>query len=231
MLITNIGTLVTNDPELGTLRDAAILFHEGRVAWVGTKPPEGAGNEPDRRGRPRADPGLRRLPRPPRVRGRPRGGVRRAHGGPPVHRGRDQDDGPGHPGRQRRGAEGQPRPAGPRGPALRHDDRRDQVRLRAHRARRGALTASRRRPRAHVPRRPRRPARARRRTPTPTSSRARCSTPARRTRPGSTCSARKARSTASRPGPSCRRGSPRASRPACTPTSSSTARASSSRSS
>ena len=43
MLITNIGTLVTNDPELGTLRDAAILFHEGRVAWVGTKPPEGAG--------------------------------------------------------------------------------------------------------------------------------------------------------------------------------------------
>ena len=29
MLITNIGTLVTNDPELGTLRDAAILFEAG----------------------------------------------------------------------------------------------------------------------------------------------------------------------------------------------------------
>jgi imidazolonepropionase len=34
---------VTNDPELGTLRDAAILFEDGKVAWVGTKPPEGAG--------------------------------------------------------------------------------------------------------------------------------------------------------------------------------------------
>jgi imidazolonepropionase len=43
MLITNIGTLVTNDPELGTLTDAAIVFHEGRVAWVGTTPPEAAG--------------------------------------------------------------------------------------------------------------------------------------------------------------------------------------------
>ena len=108
MLITNIGTLVTNDPELGTLRDAAILFEAGKVAWVGTKIPEGAERRPDRRGGPRADPGLRRLPRPPRVRGRPRGGVRRAHGGPPVHRGRDQDDGPGHPRRERRRAAGEP---------------------------------------------------------------------------------------------------------------------------
>lgn len=46
MLITNIGTLVTNDPELGTLHDAAILFEAGKVAWVGTgTPPEGAGTE------------------------------------------------------------------------------------------------------------------------------------------------------------------------------------------
>ena len=39
MLITNIGTLVTNDPELGTLRDAAILFEDGKVAWVGPNAP------------------------------------------------------------------------------------------------------------------------------------------------------------------------------------------------
>lgn len=45
MLITNIGTLVTNDPELGTLHDAAIVFEDGNVAWVGTKPPEGAGTD------------------------------------------------------------------------------------------------------------------------------------------------------------------------------------------
>lgn len=45
MLITNIGTLVTNDPELGTLHDAAILFDGGKVAWVGTKPPEAAGTD------------------------------------------------------------------------------------------------------------------------------------------------------------------------------------------
>jgi imidazolonepropionase len=45
VLITNIGTLVTNDPELGTLTDAAIVFDEGKVAWVGHKPPEQAGSE------------------------------------------------------------------------------------------------------------------------------------------------------------------------------------------
>ena len=45
MLITNIGTLVTNDPELGTLRDASIVFEAGKVAWVGRKLPEGAGTE------------------------------------------------------------------------------------------------------------------------------------------------------------------------------------------
>lgn len=45
MLITNIGTLVTNDPELGTLHDAAIVFEAGKVAWVGTTPPEAAGTD------------------------------------------------------------------------------------------------------------------------------------------------------------------------------------------
>ncbi|HET6547405.1 MAG TPA: imidazolonepropionase, partial [Solirubrobacter sp.] len=45
MLIENIGTLVTNDPELGTLHDAAIVFDGGVVAWVGQRPPEAAGSE------------------------------------------------------------------------------------------------------------------------------------------------------------------------------------------
>jgi imidazolonepropionase len=43
MLIENIGTLVTNDPELGTLENAAIVFDDGKVAWVGHTPPEAAG--------------------------------------------------------------------------------------------------------------------------------------------------------------------------------------------
>ncbi|MEY9849207.1 imidazolonepropionase [Streptacidiphilus sp. MAP5-3] len=34
-LITNIGSLLTNDPELGTLTDAAVVVHDGQVAWVG----------------------------------------------------------------------------------------------------------------------------------------------------------------------------------------------------
>ena len=47
MLIDNISTLVTNDPELGTLRDAALLFEDGVVAWVGPRSaiPEAAGSE------------------------------------------------------------------------------------------------------------------------------------------------------------------------------------------
>ena len=45
MLIDNIGTLVTNDPDLGTLRDASIVFDDGKVAWVGHTPPEAAGSE------------------------------------------------------------------------------------------------------------------------------------------------------------------------------------------
>ncbi|RAG87466.1 imidazolonepropionase [Streptacidiphilus pinicola] len=34
-LITNIGSLLTNDPELGTLTDAAIVLDGDQVAWVG----------------------------------------------------------------------------------------------------------------------------------------------------------------------------------------------------
>ncbi|WP_042427677.1 imidazolonepropionase [Streptacidiphilus anmyonensis] len=35
-LITNIGSLLTNDPELGTLTDAAIVLDGDTVAWVGS---------------------------------------------------------------------------------------------------------------------------------------------------------------------------------------------------
>jgi imidazolonepropionase len=47
MLIDNIGTLVTNDPELGTISGAAMVFEGGFVQWVGPKGsgPEGAGTE------------------------------------------------------------------------------------------------------------------------------------------------------------------------------------------
>jgi imidazolonepropionase len=47
VLIDNIGTLVTNDPELGTVRGAALVFEDGIVRWAGRKGtvPEGAGTE------------------------------------------------------------------------------------------------------------------------------------------------------------------------------------------
>ena len=35
LLIDHIGELVTHDPELGTLREAAVVVEDGRVAWVG----------------------------------------------------------------------------------------------------------------------------------------------------------------------------------------------------
>ena len=37
VLIDNIGTLVTNDPELGTITDAALVFDGGVVAWAGPR--------------------------------------------------------------------------------------------------------------------------------------------------------------------------------------------------
>src|SRR5215212_10406052 len=47
MFIDNIGTLVTNDPEFGTITGAAMVFEGGFVQWVGPKGsgPEGAGTE------------------------------------------------------------------------------------------------------------------------------------------------------------------------------------------
>jgi imidazolonepropionase len=35
LLVTNIGELLTNDPTLGTLHNAALVVEHGRVAWVG----------------------------------------------------------------------------------------------------------------------------------------------------------------------------------------------------
>jgi imidazolonepropionase len=47
MLIDNIGTLVTNDPELGTIKDAALAFDAGLVRWAGprARTPEGVPGE------------------------------------------------------------------------------------------------------------------------------------------------------------------------------------------
>ena len=36
-LITNIGQLVTNDPELGIQRDVALVYSDGYVSWIGSK--------------------------------------------------------------------------------------------------------------------------------------------------------------------------------------------------
>ena len=79
-LITNIGELVTNDPEadepLGIVERAAIVIDGTQVAWVG-RADRGAGRRPaGRRRGPGRDPRLRRLPLPPRLRRRPRRGVR-----------------------------------------------------------------------------------------------------------------------------------------------------------
>lgn len=47
MLIDNIGTLVTNDPELGTIAGAALVFERGEVVWAGPRAhiPEAAGSD------------------------------------------------------------------------------------------------------------------------------------------------------------------------------------------
>ncbi|MBB5955227.1 imidazolonepropionase [Saccharothrix tamanrassetensis] len=44
-LITDIGELTTNDPELGRLTDAALVVDDGRVAWVGAAPDAPAADE------------------------------------------------------------------------------------------------------------------------------------------------------------------------------------------
>ena len=121
--------------------------------------------------------------------------------------------------------ERQPRPLPRRGAAPGHHHLRDQVRLRPDRRGRGPRPAHRRRatptrsptsaPTSSPPTTPTtRPA-------TSTWSPARCWTPAPRTPVGSTSSARRAPSTATRPARSSPRAGPRACTPASTPTSSS----------
>ena len=214
-LVTGIGELVTNDPELRR-RLAARAASRTRRSWCRTTRSRWVGPAAARAGRRHAArprrPGrrarLRRHPLAPGLRRRPRRRVRGPDGRRALHRRRDRHDGRRHPGRQRR------RPASPVGPAGRrdapagHDDGRGQERLRPDRRGRGAGPATRR---ARSP--PRRPSSGRTscRPSTPiagtTTSRwspGRCSRPARRTPAGPTSSASRARtpSTATRPAPS-----------------------------
>ena len=210
MLITNIGTLVTNDPELGTLTNAVDRLRRRQGRLGRPRPPEAAGTHRfDAEGR-AVIPGFvdshghlvfagdRAEEFAARMEGRPytAGGIKTTVA---ATRAASNDE-------LRRTSTGSSR----RRCAVGHHDRRDEVRLRAHRPRRapqprGRRTASSAPSSAPTSSRPR---------PTPTStsssSRARCSTPARRTRPGSTSSARTAPSTASRPGRSSRPASPKA---------------------
>ena len=96
-LITNIGELVTNDPALGDgstlgiVRDAALVFEQGRVAWVGAAAEAPAADERVDAARPRRHPRLRRQPHAPRLRRRALGRVRGAHGRRELRRWRHRD--------------------------------------------------------------------------------------------------------------------------------------------
>ena len=134
VLIDNIGTLVTNDPELGDgplglIEDAALVLGDGRrrVGRAARRDARGRRGRALRRRRPRRDPGLRRLATRhlvfagDRARGvrRPDGGPRRTRAGgirTTVAATRAATDE-----RARR----QPRPARRRGAALGHDHDRD----------------------------------------------------------------------------------------------------------
>ena len=69
--ITNIASLVTNDPSLGDgsplglIQDAAVVIDGDRIAWTGDSSKAPATDNARRRRRPGGDPGLRRLPLPP----------------------------------------------------------------------------------------------------------------------------------------------------------------------
>ena len=147
LAIDNIGLLVTNDPALGEgplgiVRDAALVFEGDRVAAV-ERP--GRRRRPAlRRRRPLRDPGLRRQPHAPRLRRRPRRGVRGADGRKALRGERHQGHHRGHPRRQRRRAPRARRAAAGRGAAGRDHAPRDQVRLRARRRQRAAALRDRR---------------------------------------------------------------------------------------
>ena len=87
-LVTGIGELHTCDgltpDRLGARHDAALVAEDGRIAWVGPRRRRTRGRPPPRRRWAGRRAGLRRHPHPPRLRRRPRRGVRRPDGGPPY---------------------------------------------------------------------------------------------------------------------------------------------------
>ena len=216
------------------VRDAALVI-DGRARRRHRAGGRGAGDERDRRRRALRDPRLRRQPHPPRLRRRPRRRVRRSHGRRALRGRRHPRHHRRHARRDRRAAARARRArAAARRCAAGHHARRDQVRLRPrrrHRARalrsppsspttsRSSARTSCRRSSRGAP------------TTTSSSSAARCSTPARRTRAGSTCSARTGAFDADQSRAVLEAGRAAGLVCASTPTSSATARASSSRSS
>ncbi len=84
-VITNIGSLVTNDPSLGDgsplglVLDAAVVIEGDRIVWTGESSKAPTTDNRVDAGWPGRHPGLRRLPLPPRLRGRPHPGVQRPY--------------------------------------------------------------------------------------------------------------------------------------------------------
>ena len=115
-LITDIGSLATNDPALGAgplglLADAAIALENGRVAWVGPASAAPAADEVVAAGGAGGDPRLRRLARPPGLRRGPHRRVQRPDVRPRLQRGRHPHHRRRDPRRHRRRARRQRRPA------------------------------------------------------------------------------------------------------------------------
>ncbi len=79
-LVTHIGELTTNDPELGTRADAAVVLQGDRITWVGDAAAAPAADAVFDVGGPRGAARLGRLAHPPAVRGGPGGRVRRPDG-------------------------------------------------------------------------------------------------------------------------------------------------------
>ena len=105
-LITDIGELVTNDPEGPLAIEDAALVRRRRARSLDRPGRRRTGRRrADRRRRPRGAPRLRRHPLPPGLRRRPGAGVRGPHGRRAVRRRRHPHHGRGHPRRDRRAAD------------------------------------------------------------------------------------------------------------------------------
>ena len=236
VLIDNIGTLVTNDPELGTIRDAALVFGDGVVQWAGPSKHAPGGRRRRALRRAAAAPSSPASSTPTATSCSPATARTSSRRGWPASRTR----------RAASARRSRPRATPPTTQLGANVDRliaealrsgtttvETQVRLRPDRPRRAPQPHDRdaAHRRAHVPRRPRRPARARRRR----LRRARQGRDARRLRAARALDRRllRARRVRRRPDPRDPRrpASPRASRRASTPTSSATAPACRSRSS